>query len=132
MLTFHFRRAVRLSGSGKMLSTKRYLSLSLAGTWHDLPSSFISFTSGNGTFVLRKQRTTRNPFTYIFCFFFVDGPTSSTLNYVNLRVITNAVCQQTFGSIIIGSTVCAAGISSSAQGVCSVSTPLIAQSLLIT
>lgn len=69
------------------------------------------------------HKTTRSVID-MFCILSLAGPTSNTLNYANLRVITNAVCQQTFGSIIISSTICAAGITSSAQGVCSVRTPL--------
>ncbi|KAJ8976742.1 hypothetical protein NQ317_004294 [Molorchus minor] len=34
---------------------------------------------------------------------------SSTLQRVNLGIITNAVCQNTFGSIIIASTICTSG-----------------------
>jgi len=49
-----------------------------------------------------------------------SGSVSQTLNYVNLTIISNTQCAQTYGnSVIISSTICGNGITSGAQGSCS-------------
>lgn len=47
------------------------------------------------------------------------GGASQTLNWVNMRVISNTVCMNTFGgAVVVGHVVCATGIASSSQGHC--------------
>jgi secreted trypsin-like serine protease len=50
--------------------------------------------------------------------FSVAGGASTELRFTTVRVITNAVCQQTFGGIIIASTVCGVGDPNPAQSTC--------------
>jgi secreted trypsin-like serine protease len=50
----------------------------------------------------------------------IDGPASDQLRYTTVRIITNAVCQQTFGTnVVIASTICAVGDPSTSQSTCS-------------
>lgn len=48
-----------------------------------------------------------------------QGPTSENLMKVNLRVISNSECQQTFGNSIISSTMCTTFATQQGQSACS-------------